>query len=316
MTDNHEFIGEFLVESSENLDQLDRDLLALEARPDDAQRVASIFRTVHTIKGNRGFFGFSKLGALTHSGEHLLGRLRDGKLTLNDRVTGSLYSMVDAVRSILQSIEANGTEGEGDFRDLAQSLSAAAAEAESDADRGHEPAPLPAPTAAEVVDTTTTAASELPHPSPETPPEACPPLHAPPAIAPAQAVAAATTVVTAAESSIRVDVGLLASILDLVGELVLARNQLRSIETEDPAVQDVGPGHALVEGEGRLLGLAPQARLQARAAVGEQGRQLVLGKVHLDLAADGEAGVGREVDELGGAQRDGELGREVVAVDA
>ena len=104
MNDNREFVEEFLVESSENLDQLDRDLLALEQAPGDPERLASIFRTVHTINGNSGFFGFSKLGALTHSGEHLLGRLRDGKITLNDRVTGSLYSMVDAVRSILQSI--------------------------------------------------------------------------------------------------------------------------------------------------------------------------------------------------------------------
>ena len=58
MNDNREFIEEFLVESSENLDQLDRDLIALEERPDDPQRLASIFRTVHTIKGNSGFFGF------------------------------------------------------------------------------------------------------------------------------------------------------------------------------------------------------------------------------------------------------------------
>jgi two-component system chemotaxis sensor kinase CheA len=63
------------------------------------------------------------------------------------------------------------------------------------------------------------------------------PTQAPPAVAPAQASPVPT--VTAAESSIRVDVGLLASILDLVGELVLARNQLRSIDTEDPAVQAV-----------------------------------------------------------------------------
>ena len=111
MNDNREFVEEFLVESSENLDQLDRDLLALEQAPGDPERLASIFRTVHTIKGNSGFFGFSKLGALTHSGEHLLGRLRDGKIRLNDRVTGSLYSMVDAVRSILQSI--GGPSGSG-----------------------------------------------------------------------------------------------------------------------------------------------------------------------------------------------------------
>ena len=128
VSDNSEFIGEFLVESTENLDQLDRDLLALEVEPGDPQRLASIFRTVHTIKGNSGFFGFSKLGALAHSGEHLLGRLRDGKVTLDDRVTGTLYSMVDAVRSILQAIETTGTEGEEDYRDLARQLAAVAAE--------------------------------------------------------------------------------------------------------------------------------------------------------------------------------------------
>ena len=240
MNDNREFVEEFLVESSENLDQLDRDLLALEQAPGDPDRLASIFRTVHTIKGNSGFFGFSKLGALTHSGEHLLGRLRDGKITLNDRVTGSLYSMVDAVRSILQSIETSGTEGEGDFRDLAQSLSAAAEaeaviETEATADTSEEPAAAPPP-AADVAETPVAAAEPAPVTPPPTP-EAIMPTQAPPAVAPAQASPVPT--VTAAESSIRVDVGLLASILDLVGELVLARNQLRSIDTEDPAVQAV-----------------------------------------------------------------------------
>lgn len=236
MNDNREFVEEFLVESSENLDQLDRDLLALEQAPSDPERLASIFRTVHTIKGNSGFFGFSKLGALTHSGEHLLGRLRDGKLTLNDRVTGSLYSMVDAVRSILQSIEADGTEGDHDFRDLAQSLSAAAAEAETvRAEAPQQPPPTeppPAPPAVpKAADAGPTASDAPPAPTPQ-PDVVAPALASPP-------VAAGAPTVAAAESSIRVDVGLLASILDLVGELVLARNQLRSIETEDPAVQAV-----------------------------------------------------------------------------
>lgn len=153
MNDNREFIAEFLVESVENLDQLDRDLLALEERPDDADRVASIFRTVHTIKGNSGFFGFSKLGALTHSGEHLLGRLRDGKLSLDGRITGSLYSMVDAVRSILRSIEETGSEGDHDFRELSRTLAAVAAEEAAnarDAAAAASPAPLPVHTAAAV----------------------------------------------------------------------------------------------------------------------------------------------------------------------
>ena len=98
MSDNEEFVREFLVESAENLDQLDRDLVALEENPHDSKRLASIFRAVHTIKGTSGFFGFAKLGAITHSGEHLLGQLRDGKIDLDDQVTGALLTLVDAVR--------------------------------------------------------------------------------------------------------------------------------------------------------------------------------------------------------------------------
>jgi two-component system chemotaxis sensor kinase CheA len=229
MSDNREFVEEFLVESSENLDQLDRDLLALEQSPDDPDRLASIFRTVHTIKGNSGFFGFSKLGALTHSGEHLLGRLRDGKLSLNDRVTGSLYSMVDAVRSILRSIEADGTEGDHDFRDLAQTLTAAAAEEDVQPSVASPVVAAPTPSAAAVEP----PAAAIPSPAATAEPTPAP---ATAVSLPAGTAAGGRAV---AESSIRVDVGLLASILDLVGELVLARNQLRSIETDDPAVQAV-----------------------------------------------------------------------------
>src|SRR3546814_20794247 len=77
-----EVIGEFLVESYENLDQLDRDLLALEDDPDDRVVLGSIFRTIHTVKGTCGFLGFSKLEAITHVGETLLSKLRDGALRL------------------------------------------------------------------------------------------------------------------------------------------------------------------------------------------------------------------------------------------
>jgi two-component system chemotaxis sensor kinase CheA len=220
-SDNEEFVQEFLVESTENLDQLDRDLIALEQVPGDEERLASIFRTVHTIKGNSGFFGFSKLGALTHSGEHLLGRLRDGKLSLDDRVTGSLYSMVDAVRSILRSIEATGAEGEQDFRELAQSLTAVAV-GESDAGTPANKDAATVMAAPPVVDALPAVTPPVPVASPGDRP-----------------VEQASAVRSAAENSIRVDVGLVASILDLVGELVLARNELRSIETDDPAVQAV-----------------------------------------------------------------------------
>jgi two-component system, chemotaxis family, sensor kinase CheA len=240
MSDNREFIAEFLVESSENLDQLDKDLLALEADPTDPQRLASVFRTVHTIKGNSGFFGFSKLGALAHSGEHLLGRLRDGKLRLDDRVAGTLYSMVDAVRTILQSIEAAGTEGDHDYRELSRTLAAvaeqpqAAGPAASAVSPPEPAAPIAALPPAPPVPVTAPAVAASAPPSAPAPAEEAPP----PAPAPAAATASPpSATVAASETTVRVDVELLASILDLVGELVLARNQLRSVDSDDPAVQ-------------------------------------------------------------------------------
>ena len=241
MGDNSEFIGEFLVESTENLDQLDKDLLALEAEPGDPQRLASIFRTVHTIKGNSGFFGFSKLGALAHSGEHLLGRLRDGTLTLDDRITGTLYTMVDAVRSILQAIEATGTEGEQDFRELSRQLAAVATEESVSGEQepggtNAEPPAAEQPAPAPVVAEPPVADAEASEAVAVAPPPVSPSVAVAPATPAAAAVASPPAGSPAAESTVRVDVDLLASILDLVGELVLARNELKSIETEDPAV--------------------------------------------------------------------------------
>jgi two-component system, chemotaxis family, sensor kinase CheA len=244
VSDNSEFIGEFLVESTENLDQLDRDLLALEAEPGDPQRLASIFRTVHTIKGNSGFFGFSKLGALTHSGEHLLGRLREGKLSLDDRITGTLYSMVDAVRSILRAIEATGTEGDQDFRELSRQLADVAFEEGATADSGRA---SEQPPATEAIPAGGGAAAPAP-PDEGTPPAggSLPQADVAAEVAadsPLESAAPTTRATPAAsqtvESTVRVDVDLLASILDLVGELVLARNELRSLETDDLAVQAV-----------------------------------------------------------------------------
>ena len=233
MSDNSEFISEFLVESGENLDQLDQDLLALEADPADPQRLASVFRTVHTIKGNSGFFGFSKLGALAHSGEHLLGKLRDGKATLDDRVAGTLYSMVDAVRTILQSIETTGGEGDHDYRELSRTLASAAEQAAA-AQAKAAGTPAPAVSGSAGVAVTPDPPVEAP-PAPAELSSPAPPVAVPNAEPPAPSVLPAP--VAAAETTVRVDVALLASILDLVGELVLARNQLRSIDSDEPAVQ-------------------------------------------------------------------------------
>ncbi|MDQ1305677.1 MAG: two-component system, chemotaxis family, sensor kinase CheA, partial [Actinomycetota bacterium] len=119
-----EIVAEFLVESHENLDQLDRDLLALEQNPGSRELLASVFRTIHTIKGTSGFLAFHKLEKITHVGENLLSRLRDGRIALTDDRATALLKMVDAVRGLLANIEATGTEGDADHPELINRLSA------------------------------------------------------------------------------------------------------------------------------------------------------------------------------------------------
>jgi two-component system chemotaxis sensor kinase CheA len=121
-----EIVAEFLVESHENLDQLDRDLLALEQSPDSRELLASVFRTIHTIKGTSGFLAFHRLEKLTHVGENLLSRLRDGRIQLTDARSTALLQMVDAVRGLLADIEATGGEGPADHSELIATLSALA----------------------------------------------------------------------------------------------------------------------------------------------------------------------------------------------
>lgn len=107
-----EIVKDFLIESYENLDRLDRDLVGLEKNPRDREALAGVFRTIHTIKGTCGFLGFSKLEKVAHVGENLLTRLRDGQLTLNPELTTALLSMVDAVRQMLKEIESTGSDGQ------------------------------------------------------------------------------------------------------------------------------------------------------------------------------------------------------------
>lgn len=121
MNDMDNIVGEFLVESHEGLDQLDRDLVSLEQHQTD-ELLASVFRCIHTIKGTCGFLGFSKLGSVTHIGEDLLSKLRDHELALNSEITTALLSMVDAVRSMLHSIEKTGVDGDEDYSALIATL--------------------------------------------------------------------------------------------------------------------------------------------------------------------------------------------------
>ncbi|HXX90362.1 MAG TPA: chemotaxis protein CheA [Acidimicrobiales bacterium] len=223
MPDNEmdEVVQEFLVESTENLDQLDRDLVALEADPRSADLLASVFRTFHTIKGTSGFLGFPRLEEISHNGENLLSKLRDGLLELDQERTDVLLEVVDAVRGLLESIEGSGEEGDADFGALVARLQAVAAEPAADAGAAHEAPTTAAPAPAEDGADEAGVTGEVEAAGAPTGPDDRPVDHKS----------------TVAERSVRVDVDLLDALMRQVGELVLARNQINShAETGDDPV--------------------------------------------------------------------------------
>src|SRR5438270_6309163 len=124
MSDNEqdEIITEFLVEAHENLDVLDRELLALEKNPHTPELLASVFRRVHTIKGACGFLGFAKTETVAHASENLLSKVREEELELTPTIITALLGVADTMRSILRGIETNGKEGDEDYSPVVENI--------------------------------------------------------------------------------------------------------------------------------------------------------------------------------------------------
>ena len=239
-----EVIKEFLIESNEGLDRFDRDLIALEKDKTSRELLDSIFRAVHTIKGTGGVLGYEKLVSISHLGESVLSRMRDGVLLLAPEIATALLAMADSLRCILEQIGESGKEGDGDCSAVLQQLSAvlnnpplvsppARAEAISSAQSGNQDASA-VPKLGEILVTSQVCKAEDVDAAVELQQEGDPRplgeiLVANRAAAPAgiaDALKAQIEHHDLASNTIRVDVALLDKVMNLVGELVLARNQV------------------------------------------------------------------------------------------
>lgn len=213
--DDLEIVKEFILETTENLDRLELDLVQLEERPKDVELLGSIFRTFHTVKGTCGFLGFSSLESLAHAAENLLSRLRNGELDISPAIVSLILQSVDATRAHIAALEAEGTESAVSYEDLKGRLELAASGQAPTETCQSEPEPEPEPAAVEAASPATLTApvkSSVAEPvakRPESPVE--------------QVTQVKSDI---ADSSIRVDVALLDKLMNLVGELVLARNQI------------------------------------------------------------------------------------------
>ena len=232
-----ELTREFLIESQEGLDRMERCLTELEERPQDAGLIGEIFRSVHTIKGTTGFLGFKRLEKLAHAGENLLGLLRENKLTADRPIITGLLHLLDGLRVILKTIEAEDAEGEGGDSELIGQLEELQMPAQAQAKQpvhakaGARSAAAPPAPAAINAPAAPSIAPEPAHPA--EPQSAAPPPSKSPAEAEAE-VTRARVQGSAAESSLRVDVTLLNKMMNLVGELVLTRNQVLQATSSDP----------------------------------------------------------------------------------
>ena len=224
-----EYIKDFLVETLEALAVLDNDLVRLEAEPNNASRISSIFRTLHTVKGTCGFLGLTQLGKVAHAGENVLGRMRDGALSPTPEVISAVLRCIDAIKDITATLESTGQEGDRDDSSLIAEL-----DSFLEADGG-------APVAVSGdSDELAAAFAATVAPDRPLPPEIV--LVAEPVKAASPEPAAeARREGTIANQTIRVGIDLLEGLMTTVSELVLSRNQLLQLARNEKDSPFVAP---------------------------------------------------------------------------
>lgn len=236
-----EIIQEFLAESWENLSQLDTAIVSLEREPSNRDLLAGIFRTIHTIKGTCGFLGLNGLGRVAHAAENVLGKMRDGSLDVNPSAISIVLEGIDRIKDLLQGLEATGEEPNIDSSQVIHKLDLLASLGD----------PLPGRTA--TPRTPEFAPTEVAAPPPDPPPppavnvapppqeaKAAVPVPTPPADAEHEPLPADGKK-SVADLSIRVNVDVLDRLMNLVGELVLTRNQLLQMVRGEDESKYAGP---------------------------------------------------------------------------
>lgn len=198
---------DFIAESRENLERLDHEFVALENSPDNVELLASIFRTIHTIKGSAGFLSMANLEQVSHYAEDVLAKLRDRSLVLTTDIITILLRAVDSIKAILMNLEKTGEEGEHDILEVVMQLKEVA-EGRSVQIADIEVPSIPHEEPQEVSEESFAVDEEKQEKD--------------------QKISETVDYVLSSteESRIHVDVGLLDRLMNLTGELVLSRNQV------------------------------------------------------------------------------------------
>src|SRR4051812_17832922 len=117
-----DLITDFVAECREMLEALGGEIVAWEAQPNDRARLDSIFRFVHTVKGNCGFFEFPRLEALSHAAEDALADCRAGRRVPDGSLVSAVLGIIDRISEMVSAIEAGEEMPAGDDSALIQAL--------------------------------------------------------------------------------------------------------------------------------------------------------------------------------------------------
>ena len=146
MDDMKEIMEDFLIEAFELIEQIDHDLVELEANPEDLELLNRIFRVAHTVKGSSSFLNFDVLTELTHHMEDVLNKARKGELKITPDIMDVVLESVDMMKGLLESIRDNGSDAAAgiDIKNICASLTQIS-EGEAPSAAPEAPAAAPAP---------------------------------------------------------------------------------------------------------------------------------------------------------------------------
>ncbi|WP_462112621.1 hybrid sensor histidine kinase/response regulator [Campylobacter concisus] len=144
MDDMKEIMEDFLIEAFELIEQIDHDLVELEANPEDLELLNRIFRVAHTVKGSSSFLNFDVLTELTHHMEDVLNKARKGELKITPDIMDVVLESVDMMKGLLESIRDNGSDAAAgiDIKNICASLTQIS---EGEAPSAAPAAPAPEP---------------------------------------------------------------------------------------------------------------------------------------------------------------------------
>lgn len=202
-----ELLDGFVAEGRENLELAQKKLLALESTP-DAETINELFRAIHTVKGASGFFKLTQLGGLAHAGESVMSKIRDGEIEVSAPVVDKLLKTNDALLQML------------DRDDLGQGVVIDDLVGELEGLLGHA---VKEPQWMSAAHATQETSAQAPGAARDTDPQL-------PSTAPIRAAGSGGS----APTTIRIGVEVLDELLELIGEVVLGRNQLITRHREDP----------------------------------------------------------------------------------